>query len=349
MPQLPSFSLNGGPVFANTSVSFEVAFVNPADQALVQAYEWYLDGVIVIDAEGGSFSGQIACGVHVIGVRLLYNNTWSGTQELSFATCKTVTSAAISGPGTLIAGQSAVYRVILTFADGTTADVTDRYTLTATADGSSSSGNVLTATGNAAGDAMYTVTLTADDGDGSPLSKVITIDNQAGILVVDLYYDTSLNVIGLVDNAEVTDNHVPAYTGANTIPAGMPPATVLILASDLVNQTTLKWRFVFNLAQLKTNYPATTDFVFYIKGRSAVAGNLSGSYNLKNEATTMIMPYVPGNYLPSTSGGGQVGQIQSFSVPVVSGANGSYLEADLTTILRFDYSVASNSITYTHS
>jgi len=348
MPQLPSYSLNGAPVFASTTVSFQVAFSNPDDQALVQTYEWYLDSVLIIDAESGSFSGQIACGAHVIGVRLLSNNNWSGTQELAFATCKTLASAAITGPATLVAGQSAAYSVILTFTDGTTADVTGRYTFTASVDGSSLSGNVLTATGNADGDATYAVTLTADDGDGSPLNTVITVDNQAGILVVDLYYDTSLNVIGLIDNAEVADNHVAAYTHANTVPGGMPPADALILASDLIGQTTLKWRFLFNLAKLKAAYPATTDFVLYIKGRAAAAGNVSGAYNLKNEATTMIMPYAPGSYLPSTSGGGQVGQIQSFSVPVVSGANGSYAEADLTTILKFDYSVAGNSITYTY-
>lgn len=352
MPQNPAFSLNGAPVFDNTSVSFQVVFENPGDANIVQAYEWYLDGILITQAESDAFAKQIACGSHVIGVRLLSNNAWTGTQELSFETCKTVSSSYISGPDTVIVGQSEAYTVIWVFTDGTTADMTAQYTFAASA-GGSFTGNIFTATGDGSDNPSITVTITASSASASPLTKDITVTvpdiTAAGILVVDLFNNSALNVIGLVDNTEVAYSHVAAHTGVNIIPAGSLPANALIVASDFINQSVLNWRFLFNLAKLKTEYPATANFVFYIKGRSNVAGTITGAYNLKNEATTMILEGTPGTYLPSTAGGNQLGSPVNFTGPVVSGANGSFNEAYLTTIIKLTFNVADNSITYTNA
>ncbi len=256
MPQSPAFTIDGSPFFTGNSVSFEVAFGNPDDEALVQVYEWYLDSFLIVDAEGSSFSGQISCGSHAIGVRLLSNNTWSGTQELGFATC-----------------------------------------------------------------------------------------HGAGILVVDLFDNSTLNVIGFIDNAEVAENHVAAYTGVNIIPAGADPANALILASDLVDQTPLNWRFQFNIAKLLTDYPASTSFVFYIDGRAGAPVTLTGAFSLKTFASQMTLSGSEGSYLPSIIGD-NLGTSTNFSSDLVGGADGSYAEADLTMIIRLIYDVASASISY---
>jgi hypothetical protein len=61
------------------------------------------------------------------------------------------------------------------------------------------------------------------------------------------------------------------------------------------------------MAQLLTDYPSSTSFVFYIKGRASTAAPITGA---------------------------------------LAGANGSYAEGDLTQIIKFTYDVASKSISY---
>jgi hypothetical protein len=352
MPQNIAFNLTGSPFFEDTSVSFEVTFENPGDQALVEAYEWYLDSILIINAAGFQFTGQVACGTHSIGVKLLSAGNWTGIQDLSFETCKAISTIYISGPDTVLIGDSEAYNVICEFTDGTTTDVTAEYTFTST-DGGSFSANIFTATGDGSGDASIDVTITADNSSSSPLIKQITVTNpdvnSAGILVVDLFNNSTLNVIGLIDNAEVAYNHVGAHSAMNIIPADAAVASALIVASDFINQSVLNWRFMFNLAKLKTLYPATESFVFYIKGRGSETIAISGAYNLKNEAAIMVLEGDPGSYLPTTTGGSALGDPVDFSGQVVSGANGSYDEADLTTIIKLTFSVADYSITYTNS
>ena len=156
--------------------------------------------------------------------------------------------------------------------------------------------------------------------------------------------------------------NVQPFKNAWALPGGLVGNTETLeqavqreLASDLIDQTVLKWQFLFNLAQLKLTYPPTIDFVFYIKGRSASPDassgtyTITGAYNLKNDATTLVMPYTEGSYLPSVTEGGQVGSIVNVTQSVSGGNNGSYLEAVLVTILKLSYSIATNSITFTYS
>ncbi|WP_295801719.1 hypothetical protein [Mucilaginibacter sp.] len=256
MPQSPAFTISGRRVFGDNTASFQMAFNNPDDQALVKAYEWYLDGILIIEAEGDNFAEQVTCGVHTIGVRVLYNSAWSGTQELGFEACK-----------------------------------------------------------------------------------------GAGILVVDFFNNGSLNVIGLIDNAEVADNHVAAYSGVNIVPAESEPANSLILASDFIDQSTLNWRFEFNIAKLLTDYPESTSFVFYIDGRASAPVTLSGAFSLKTFASQMTLSGSAGSYLPSIIGD-NLGTSTNFTSDLVGGANGSHAEADLTTIIKLVYDVASATISY---
>lgn len=173
-----------------------------------------------------------------------------------------------------------------------------------------------------------------------------TCFNYMSILVVDLYTNSTLNVIGLIDNAEVTESHQAAYTGNNFIPAGAAVADALILASDFINQNPLNWRFEFNLHKLKLQYPTTDQFRLYIKGRGATAVALNGAYVVFNQLGTMAMANSPGTYVPTVSGGTIIVQQTHFTANVVAGANGSYNEADLTTIIEFIYTVSANTVTF---
>ncbi|MFC0514544.1 hypothetical protein ACFFGT_10040 [Mucilaginibacter angelicae] len=342
----PAFSLNGNVSFASRAVSFQLSFDSVEDQQTVKAYEWYLDGNIVIGVEGPALEGNISCGNHSVGARILAQDGWSGLKYLAFSTCQAV-SAVITGPVNVTEGGSAVYQVIATLADHTTEDVTGDYTFSST-DGTFA-GAVFTPGINDTGLANRPATITATGPSGT-LSKPITIQDPAiapGVLVIDLFNNTGLDVIALIDNAEVPGNHVPAYTGSNIIPASSVPAEALVLASDLIGQDTLNWRFEFNLEKLLAEYPASTSFTLYIKGRGSAPQTLNGAFSVKTAAAEMVLSGSPGSYIPGVNGGGTFRDIVNFSSELVGGANGSHAEGDLTTIIKFVYDVASRTLSYT--
>jgi hypothetical protein len=341
----PAFSITGATSYTGEVVEFQLSFDSEADQDTVLAYEWYLDGIIIIGQNSPDFSDALSCGSHAIAARILTADGWSGVKRLSFRTCITVVSVAIIGPDTVAQGSSANYFVIESLSDGTTVDVTADYTLTCP-DGTFA-GGTFTPTINF--EDSHPATITASKDEDTPLTKDITISSEggyAGVLVVDLLDDATLNVIGLVDNAEVTNNHVPAYTNNNIIPGESLPADALILASDLVaGGGALKWRFEFNLAQLLINYPETMQFVFYIKGRGDAANSITVDYGTKKFATQMTLGGSPGSYIPGIDGGAEDNLHNGSALcAIVAGANGSYEEADLTTIIELTYDVAGKTI-----
>lgn len=169
-----------------------------------------------------------------------------------------------------------------------------------------------------------------------------------GVLVVDFNFVDTLNVIGLVDNPEVIHNHEAAYTGNNTVPFGASPASALVLSSDYINQATLKWRLEFNIAKLTTDYPGIAQFVFLIKGRAQSAGTLSGAYSLKVFTAQMTLNNSAGTYIPSVVGA-TIGTVNSFSAPLASGANGSFLETDLPLLVKFTYNVNTQTLSWSNS
>ena len=340
MPQLPPYTLTGATIFNDSAVSFQVTFSNPDDEASVQAFEWYLDGILVIDALTKNFSEQVDFGSHVIGARLLYNNAWSGTREFAF----TALNIEIIGLDVLTSGESTSYIVIQHFPDGSTSNVTANYTFTANNDGGTFSANVFTATSDLTFHSLA-VTITATITGGPPVTKDITVNAKKGILTVDIFNDAALNLVGIIDTIG-SDSYAPAYTGSNFIPAGSvsAPADALILASDVVNQgNSLKWRFEFNLLRLKTLYPSTPSFTFFINGRSANAGDFTGAWSPKTEAATMTMQGEAGSYLPSETGD-TVLDSGSIATTVGSGANGNY-NIPLPTLLTFIYTPFDESIT----
>jgi hypothetical protein len=196
--QNPVYTLTGNSSFFGNSVKFQIEFQNESDQAVVQSYEWYLDGALIINAFGQTLDAEVSCGNHLIGARLLYQGTWTGTQELSFQTCSPITSIAITGEDQVELDSSTAYLVICEFSDGTSEDVTDQYTFSSST-GGAFEGNIFTATGGVSLTPPFSVTITATPQEGAPLTKPITVIEEdttsMGILVVDLYNNLTLNVI----------------------------------------------------------------------------------------------------------------------------------------------------------
>lgn len=343
----PPFTLNGEVYFSDNNISFQVDFSNPADQQNILTYEWYLNDTLVIDERNAGFTGKVYCGGHKVGVRVLSSEGWSGIKSHSFYTCKALLAIIIQGPDFINEGESGTYLVLQQFSDNTVEDLTSKYTFTVNG-GASFNGNVLTTIKNDSSFSDETLTITATPGTGNPVTKQVTVKNttqfNSAVLVVDLFNDTSLNVIGLIDNPEIAINHQPAYSGNNFLPASVAAENAYMLASDLMNGA--NWRFEFNLAKLITQYPNTTDFVFYIKGRGAADQSLNGAFSLKTKEAKMIMSGNAGSYVPTVVGGNTV-NYNNFSSFIVKGANGSHLEADLRNIIRFNYNVLSDTLTFT--
>lgn len=345
----PPFTLNGEVYFSDNDVNFQVDFSNPNDQQDVLAYEWYLNDTLVINEGNAGFAGKVYCGSHKIGVRVLSNEGWSGIKSHSFYTCKAPLAIIIQGPDFINEGESGTYLVLQQFSDGTVEDLTSKYTFTVAGNGNFNN-NVLTTIKNDSSFSDETLTITATPVTGNPVTKQITVKNttqfNSAVLVVDIFNDTSLNVIGLIDNPEVAVNHQSVYTGNNFLPASVSAENAFILASDRISGGSTSWRFEFNLAKLITQYPNTNDFVLYIKGRGASAQNLSGVFSLRTREAKMIMSGSIGNYVPSVLGGNMT-NYNNFTTYVEKGANGSYLEGDLRTMIRFNYNVPSDTLTFT--
>ncbi|SMC54220.1 hypothetical protein [Pedobacter nyackensis] len=433
----PAFSVIGDAYFSGTTVSFQVAFDSPEDASSVLAYEWSLDDTLMIDQNNGQFSGQLTCGEHTIGARILSTTGWSGIKSLEFATCRTATELLFYGVDTINEGASTTYYIFQLYSDGTSKDVTVEYIFTTTP-GGSFNGNVFTADTDLSGYENYEVTINATKNAEVPLTKQVTVINttpvvqtsleivgpgnineggtasyivlatysngseqnltssyvfsssegifsgntliipsnttlgdsrtamiyasqsgipvlskqitindvsvSSGVLVVDLYGNSSFNVIGLIDNAEVAGSHVAAYTGHNIMPSTAIPSDALILASGFNSPT---WRFEFNIEKLVTDYPQTQNFVFYIKGRSNAESILNGAFSVKTSDGVMTLGSDNGVLMPGVLGGTNHVPLTNVSTKIFAGANGSYDESDLNTILKFTYNVLGDSISYT--
>jgi len=306
---------------------------------------------------GGSFSGnvfsadrddndyndkQVTISVKEDGeIKATKNVTVVNTTTVSLAFIK------INGPSTVNEGASGVYSVIATYSNGTETDVSAQYSFIASE--GSFSGQTYTATANSVpGDSRQVRIDAIQQGMVKATKQIIVADNSlgAGVLVVDFYDNSSLNIIGFIENSEIQFNHSPASAQVNIIPDATLPAQALILASDLNPSGSTNWRFEFNLARLISENPGVNDFAFSINGRGTAAGIIAGAFSLRSNDAVMTMNDLGGNLMPSVSGGTNIGGLINFSGNISSGANGSYLESDLPLIIRFNYNVSSKSLTY---
>lgn len=435
----PPFSLLGEMYFIDDQVDFYLSVDSPEQQNTIKAYEWYLDQSLILENNSSAFRAKVTKGDHIVGVRILTAEGWSGIKTLSFNTYKFPVSTIIYGVETLDEGTSTEYRVIRVFSDQTEEDVTDEYTLWST--GGCFDGNIFTprvdpdsdedvtvvinasknsdvakevtvtnargpvlqsivikglsvinegtntpytvigiysdgierdisskytlesSEGNFVGQTYYAptnnaindtrqVTITAVQNGQTKATSVVTIkdmNSKPGILVVDFLNSPAMNMMGFIENDEVTVSHEPAYTRRNTVPSFGDMAQMYVVASDFINDGALKWRFQFNIARLMAEYPGSENFVFHIKGRANQATGLSGAYALKTHDAQMIMKGSSGSLVPSVSGGTNYSSLVNFSANAVGGANGDFTEQVLSTIIRFNYNVPNDILTYSLS
>lgn len=346
----PAFSLSGNPLATDRQVNFQLLFDNDADKATVLAYEWYLNNLLIINQNAPVLSASLDCGTYTIGSRILTAQGWSGVQNLNFQTCAAPVSVVINGPNSISEGATADFQVIGTFLNGTTIDLTDQYVLSASE--GFFSGHTFTVPANNISNDNRQITITASKEGMAPVNKRITINDavQAGgqvdVLVLDIYEDPTLNVLAYIENPEVAEHLMLAYTGNNIVPAGIP-SQALILTSDLINNSTLYFRFEFNIAKLIASYPGTPEFVFHLRARSSVVRAVTGGFALKGNNASMTLSGSPGSYVPSVSGGTNISNLISFTGNVLSGADGTYNPDSMVTLIRLVYNVAGQSITFT--
>lgn len=346
----PPFSLSGNPLVTGLQINFQLLFDSSADQATVLAYEWYLNNLLIVGQNNPALSASLDCGTYTIGSRVLTAQGWSGVKNLAFQTCAVPVSVIINGPDAVGEGATADFQVTSTYFNGATMDVTDQYVLSATE--GSFTGHTFTAATNSTNNDTRQITITASKDGVTAATKQLTVNDttivqplKTGVLIIDLYQDDSLNVIGLIDNPEVLQSHNAAFTGNNIVPA-IAPADALILSSDVIAQNVLKRRFEFNIKKLVADYPAITDFTFYIKGRGAALINIDGVFSAKSSDAVMILSGSPGTYVPSVAGGSTIGNTQNFTAQIIPGANGSFMEDNLATLIKIVYHVPTDSLTF---
>ncbi len=80
----PAFSIVGTQQIINQPASFSFEFDSVEDQALILAYQWYVNGNLVINKNQPTFTEQMQLGTYTIGGRLLTAEGWSGIKTIFF-------------------------------------------------------------------------------------------------------------------------------------------------------------------------------------------------------------------------------------------------------------------------
>jgi hypothetical protein len=148
------------------------------------------------------------------------------------------------------------------------------------------------------------------------------------------------------------DDTLFAYTGNNFIPtAGSgDPATCDILASDFINifGETLSWRFIANIGKYIEDNPLATEFVFQVRGKTALSSPSNGffRYGTYGGTSTMDMTGTAGSYIPTIETPETLDGIREFITSVYGGADGTF-DGTLPLIATFTYNIATKITTVT--
>ncbi|MDN5288984.1 MAG: hypothetical protein JWR38_5258 [Mucilaginibacter sp.] len=185
----PAFSLTGSLYYTGADVTFQVVFDQDTDAANILVYQWYLDNLLIIGQSESTFTGQLACGQHSVGIRLLSDEGWSGVKSLIFYTCWAPVSTLISGPDSVDEGASASYFIMATYPDGSQQDETAAYIFSCPE--GSFSANVFTASTNNTEDDTRQTTITATKTGAAPLTKAITIRDTSIPVVTSIWVEDS--------------------------------------------------------------------------------------------------------------------------------------------------------------
>lgn len=213
--------------------------------------------------------------------------------------------------------------------------------------------NPYTFTGLAPGD--YSICAINDDGTCSTcLSEAISISgtipsDAVGIIVVDVYDVSTLEICGFIDGSGSMPYDIPVYkNGNNYLPNSLTaPANCWALASDLITSSgILKFRFEFNVKKLILTYPSEPTFVFKIRGRGVTSGSVNMKYDLKGgDSGDMTMTGTTGSLIPSVASPSNLGAVDVIG-SYGSGANGNIGLAYGSDILTLTYTVATKTVTY---
>lgn len=130
------FNLIGNTLLFSEEVNFRVQFENQMDQANVMAYEWYLNDILLINEQMQQYNALVKGGAHVVGVRLLTENGWSGIRSINFYSDIASGSLTIIGPDSLNEGELAAYSVTLRLNNNELLEVTQQCFFTVSAYGS---------------------------------------------------------------------------------------------------------------------------------------------------------------------------------------------------------------------
>lgn len=176
------------------------------------------------------------------------------------------------------------------------------------------------------------------------------VNTTNAVISVDMYDDSNLDVCAYIDTVGVAESGViAARNGLNFYLPTDPAASAYILASDNIDQPTLKRRFVFNIGKLIAQYPddiAIPEFIFKVRGRTSSPAIITGMWQREYPDVTMVMSGSPGSYIPTTTPTGGP-PADSWSANVAGGGDGSVGIAVGSVILTFTYNRALNTISLT--
>ena len=199
-------------------------------------------------------------------------------------------------------------------------------------------------------DALAQADIDANGQNYADTNGICLANTVNAIISVDMYNDDYLDVCAYIDTPGVAESgNIAARNGLNFYLPTDPAASAYMLASDNIDQPTLKRRFTFNIGKLIAQYPddvAIPEFIFKIRGRSASAGLKDGAYQEEYPDVTMIMGGSPGSYVPSTTPTGGPPPV-TWSANVIGGGDGTVGVSVGAVILTFTYNRATNVVTLT--
>lgn len=172
--------------------------------------------------------------------------------------------------------------------------------------------------------------------------------DETGVVMVDIFGidPESYTFVGTIETPGVEPVAL-AHINNNFVDAGSTPEMAWMLSSDMINQSSLKHRFAFNIAKLMNFYPSIEVFTFKVKGRGLVGSSsyISGQYSLKGaDQGNMIMTGGEGTYIPTTSGASNLGLVPYYSMPIA--VDGTQFDPNnVAEFLTFTYNRTTKALT----
>jgi chemotaxis protein CheY-P-specific phosphatase CheC len=191
----PPFSIAGNALFVNQKPGFTVNFDNAPDRASVLAYQWYLDGSLIVGLDQDSISFNTAYGVHTIGVRILTSQGWSGIKLLDFRSYGRPELITISGPAFVNEGEVVEYSLEASFSDKYILNVTDQalFTLMPNNRGEFTDNSLTLFSNPAHNDAITTIISASYDGLSTSFTITITDTTPVGVVSLAIKGTASVN------------------------------------------------------------------------------------------------------------------------------------------------------------